>query len=77
VAEDRVAAVEGQPEVLPTPARRDHPAAGGERGEVVGTGKVPAHRSGMEYVDPLDDAAHDVALEATTDDLDLGELGHC
>ena len=76
VAEQRVAVVERQPEVLAAPAGRLDPAAGQRGGEAGRAARVAPHRARVQDVDPGDRRAEHVPLEAGADDLDLGELGH-
>ena len=62
----------GQPQVLAAAARAGdgEPARGG--GEVVGAGRVPPHRAGVQHLGRADGAADNVQFQALADDLDLG-----
>jgi hypothetical protein len=71
-----VAAVQRQPQVLAPAAGRDQRAAAQRGGEVDRPGGVSPYRAGVEDLDGTDGVPHDMALEAGTDDLDLGQLGH-
>ena len=76
VAEQGVAAVEGEPEVLPASVGSGERAPGQAGGEVGRTAGVAAYRTGVQDLDGDDRAAQDVGLEAGADDLDLGKLRH-
>lgn len=76
VRQDRVAVVEGKPEVLASPAGGDDLSAGHLRGEVGGPGGMPAQRPWVEYVDRGDGPPDHMALQSQPDDLYLGKLGH-
>ncbi len=76
VAQQGVAAVERQPEVLAAAPGRGDAVPGQAGGEVVGAGEVTAHRPRVQHLDAGDGAPDDVGLEATTDHLDLGQLRH-
>jgi len=76
VAQECVAGVEGEPEVLPAAPRGGHAGALECLGEVVGTGEVTTHRTGMEDLDLVDAMADQVAFHPAAHDLDLGQLGH-
>src|SRR4051812_48630117 len=76
MSEQRIAAVEGKPQVLAASPRVEHEAARERLGEVHWAGEVPAYGPGMEYVDLGDRAADDVPLEALAHYLDLRQLGH-
>ena len=76
VAEQRVAVVERQPEVLAAPAGRLDPPPGQRLGEAGRAARVAPHRARVQHVHPGDRRAEHVPLEPGADDLDLGELGH-
>ena len=77
VAEQGVAAVEGQPEVLAAPAGAPRPGGRSARRRSR-RGRARSRRTGRGCSTSTGSMvrADDVALEAGADDLDLGELGH-
>jgi hypothetical protein len=76
VAEQGVAGVQGQPQVLAAAAGVGERAPGEPGDEVVGAGQVPADGTGVEHLDRGDAPVEHVRLEAATYDLDLWELRH-
>jgi hypothetical protein len=72
VAEQGVAGVERQPEVLAAPPGGVDPAAGEPIGEVGGPRQVPPDRTRVPYLDRVDAMSDGELLQAATDDLDLG-----
>ena len=76
VAEQCVAVVEGQPEVL-APATGVLDAPAGQRGrEPSRTARVAAYGTGVQHLDRGDDGAEHVAGQPGADHLDLGQLRH-
>ena len=71
-----VAAVETEPEVLPAPRGRRHGAAAQPGLEIGATTLVAADGARVQHLRLGDRATRDPPLEAPTDDLDLGQLGH-
>ena len=76
MSEDRVTAVEREPQVLAAPARCLDPPPDEQSREVVCSGNVTADGARMSDRDVGDAPTHDPALEAAPDDLDLGKLRH-
>ena len=76
VAEEGVAVVEREPEVLAAAQGALEPATGQRGGEAGRAAQVAAYRTGVQDGDRLDGAADDVAGQAVADGLDLGQLGH-
>ena len=76
VGQQRVAAVEREPEELaPASGVGDHSPLE-HSGEVGSAAEVTSHRSRVQDLHRLQAAPHDVALEAAAHHLDLGELRH-
>ncbi len=66
----------GQPQVLAPPLGGLQRATGQPGRQVVGAGDVPAYGPRVQHADLPDGATGDVRGQPTSDDLDLGELGH-
>jgi hypothetical protein len=76
VREQRLAVVEGEPEVLAAPFGAQERAACHRGGEPVWSRKVAAHRPRVHDLGRGDRAAHDVLLNPGADGLDLGQFWH-
>jgi len=72
VSYQRIARIQGQPQVLSATAGRDQPAARDPTGEVVCAGHVAAHGTGVVHGGRGDRAPDDHLDKSTADHLDLG-----
>jgi hypothetical protein len=72
----RVAGVQGQPQVLTSPQRPGDGPACQQRREVRRSRQVPADSPRVGHLDAGDRPPDDAARETAPDHLDLGQLGH-
>jgi hypothetical protein len=76
VADDRVAGVEREPEVLAAAGHVEDRAAGQHGDEMRVAGQMAADRAGVVHLDGRDGPAGHPLGQALPDGLDLGQLGH-